>query len=561
MSLVANRQKLETIKIQPDEIAAPQLAEAFRMLLQLVESLNEKVEQLKVENQKLRDENNQLKGEQGQPEIRASTKKKQGDISSEQERKEYKVATEKKSKAKKHKIKIDRTKICVVDKAELPTDAEFKGYQSVVVQDIIIKTDNVEYKKEVYYSPLRKQTYIGKLPEHVKGEFGSGIKTLIYTQKPVTNVSEPKIKEFLESVGTYISEATISRILTKNNEHFHQEKADIYQAGLGTTVYQHIDDTSARVKGQNHYAHIVGNPYYTAYFTTPHKDRLSVLDILQGGHPRSYCFNDEAFDLLTTFRISQKLRAQLHELAFAKVLDEKQMTQLLQQLFPDPNQGKNNRTRIREAGAIAAYHQLSTFPIIPILLSDDAPQFKHLTTEQALCWVHDGRHYKKLHPLVPYHQQQLTAFRELYWHYYRHLLQFKQNPTQELATKLSNQFDQLFSTKTSYPLLDERIAKTKAKKQALLLVLKYPQLPLHNNEAELAARAQTRKRDVSLHTMTPDGTQANDTFLTIVQTAKKLDISPYDYLYDRVSKRFLLPSLAELIVLKASSDAVYHDTC
>ncbi len=394
----------------------------------------------------------------------------------------------------------------------------------------------------------------------MKGEFGPGVKTFVYTQKHVANVSEPKIKDFLESVGVYISEATISRILTKNNEHFHQEKEDIFQAGLGTTIYQHIDDTSARVKGQNHYTHIIGNPYYTAYFTIPHKDRLSVLDLLQGGRPRSYCFNDEAFALLATFRISQKLTVQLRQLAFGQVLDEKQMTQLLQQLFPDPHKGKNNRTRIREAGAIAAYHQLTDFPVIPVLLSDDAPQFKHLTKEQALCWVHDGRHYKKLQPVVPDHQQQLTDFRGQYWDYYRDLLLFKQNPTQEQAEELSTHFDQLFTTETPYQLLDERIAKTNAKKQELLLVLKYPQLPLHNNEAELAARVQARKRDVSLHTMTQDGTQANDTFLAIVQTAKKLDISPYDYIYDRVSKRFLLPSLAELIVLKASSDPDYDDT-
>jgi hypothetical protein len=481
MSPAAIRQKLETINVQPDEIADPQLAEAFRILLQLVESLNEENEQLKVEKQKLRDENNLLKGEQGQPEIKASKKKKQTDISSEQERKERKPPTEKKSKAKKHKIKIDRTKICPVDKTELPDDVEFKGYQSLIVQDIIIKTDNVEYKKEVYYSPSQKQTYIGQLPSHVKGEFGPGIKTFVYTQKHVANVSEPKIKEFLESVGVYISEATISRMLTKNNDHFHQEKANIFQAGLGTTVYQHIDDTSARVKGQNYYTHIIGNPYYTAYFTIPHKDRLSVLDILQGGQPRSYCFNDEAFALLATFRISQKLTAQLRQLAFGKVLDEKQMTQLLQQLFPDPNKGKNNRTRIREAGAIAAYHQQTDFPVIPVLLSDDAPQFKHLTKEQALCWVHDGRHYKKLQPVVPYHQQQLTDFRGQYWDYYRDLLLFKENPTQEQVEELSTQFDQLFATETPYQLLDERIAKTKAKKQELLLVLKYPQLPLHNN--------------------------------------------------------------------------------
>jgi hypothetical protein len=554
------RQILETINVQPDEIADPQLAEAFRILLQLVEILNEENEQLKVEKQKLRDENNLLKGEQGQPEIKVSKKKKQTDISSEQERKERKPPTEKKSKAKKHKLKVDRTEICPVDKAELPNDVEFKGYQSLIVQDIIIKTDNVEYKKEVYYSPCQRQTYIGKLPLHVKGEFGPGVKTFVYTQKYVVNVSEPKIKEFLESVGVYISEATISRMLTKNNDHFQQEKADIFQAGLATTVYQQIDDTGARVNGQNHYTHIICNPYYTAYFTIPHKDRLSVLDILQGGQARSYCFNDEAFALFNTFRISRKLTAQLRKLAFGKVLDEKQMTQLLQQLFPNPNKGKNNRTRIREAGAIAAYHQQTKFPVISVLVSDDAPQFKHLTEEQALCWVHDGRHYKKLQPVVPDHQQQLTDFRGQYWDYYRALLQFKENPTQEQTEKLSTQFDQLFTTETPYQLLDERIAKTKAKKQELLLVLKYPQLPLHNNEAELAARVQARKRDVSLHTMTQDGTQANDTFLTIVQTAKKLDISPYDYIYDRVSNRFLLPSLAELIVLKASSDPDYDDT-
>jgi len=56
------------------------------------------------------------------------------------------------------------------------------------------------------------------------------------------------------------------------------------------------------------------------------------------------------------------------------------------------------------------------------------------------------------------------------------------------------------------------------------MTLKHPEVPLHNNESELGARAQVRRRDVSLHTMTEDGTKANDTFLTIVEAAKKLDV-------------------------------------
>ncbi len=259
--------------------------------------------------------------------------------------------------------------------------------------------------------------------------------------------------------------------------------------------------------------------YYTAYFTTPHKDRLTILDILRGdpdGKARSYLFSEEAFDLLDDFGLSKKLVAQLRERVFGKMLDEAQMQQLLGQIFPDPSKGKIRWTRIMEAAAIAAYHQQTDFPVVEVLLSDGALQFKLLTREQALCWVHDGRNYKKLHPVVPVHGEKLDEFRSKYWDYFRNLSEFGENSPHEEAEALSANFDQLFSTKTGYPALDERIAKSKDKKSELSMVLKHPELPLHNNDAELGARARVRKRDVSLHTMTEDGTKANDTFLTIV---------------------------------------------
>jgi len=170
--------------------------------------------------------------------------------------------------------------VCKVDQNILPDDAEFKGYQDVVVQEIIIKTDNVEYKKEIYYSPSQHKTYMGKLPPEIEGEFGPGVKSLVCTLKHVANVSEPKIHEFLDNFGIYISSATISRTLTKNNELFHQEKADIFLAGLLSTDYQQIDDTSSRVRGVNHYAQIVCNceafliKLFLKVFTTPLTSQL-----------------------------------------------------------------------------------------------------------------------------------------------------------------------------------------------------------------------------------------------------------------------------------------------
>ena len=545
-------QILESLKIQPDDISDKTEAEAFRLLLQIIEILNEENQALKAELQKTRDKLNQLKGEQGKPKF-SVPKKKALDISSENERKSLIPPDKKKSKEKLSKIKIDFTDVCKVDRSILPKDAVFKGYKTVVVQDISITTKNTAYKKEIFYSPSKNRTYTGKLPHKIEGEFGHGVKALIITLKHASNVSEPKIHEFLETVGIYISPATISRILTKKIDVFHQEKADIFRAGLESTVYQQIDDTGAKVNGQNRYVEIICNPFYTAYFTIPTKDRLSILDILQGGKTRIYFFDEEAFALLESFRLSNKIISKLRDNALDKVLDEKQMRKLLAEIFPDPNKGKNQRTRIMEAGAIAAYHNRTDFPMIKALLSDGAPQFKKLTEEQALCWIHDARNYKKLGPVVPMHKKELEDFKVLYWNYYRKLLQFKENHTQENAEKLSAEFDVLVSTKTNYQALNERIEKTRENKVELLLTLKYPEIPLHNNAAELGARAQVRKRDVSLHTMTEEGTKASDTFSTIVQTAKKLEVSVFDYVSDRVSKSFKMPSLAKLIETKKSS--------
>jgi hypothetical protein len=168
-------------------------------LLNLVESLVDEKGQLTKTVQQLNDEINHLKGEQGKPEFTSS--KKDGDISSEEERKNAEDRKPKSKNAprnrnpKQSKIKIDRYEICRVDKKELPEDAIFKGHKDYVVQDIIIKTENVKYSREVYYSPSKKKYYYGQLPIEVKGEFGPGIRTLIPVLKSECNMSETFMTE------------------------------------------------------------------------------------------------------------------------------------------------------------------------------------------------------------------------------------------------------------------------------------------------------------------------------------------------------------------------------
>jgi len=57
----------------------------------------------------------------------------------------------------------------------LPVDAEFKGYEEVVVQDIKLTTDNVLFRKQKYYSPSGKNLLSGTT-RWLRGEFGPGIK-------------------------------------------------------------------------------------------------------------------------------------------------------------------------------------------------------------------------------------------------------------------------------------------------------------------------------------------------------------------------------------------------
>ena len=107
-----------------------------------------------------------------------------------------------------------------------------------------------------------------------------------------------------------------------------------------------------------------------------------------------------------------------------------------------------------------------------------------------------------------------------------------------------------FQRQLGYDALDQRIALTKDKKEALLLALKFPFLPLHNNDAENGAQHQARLRDIHLQTKNIKGTEVKDTFATIVKTARKLKVNVMDYLHDRVTKKFAMPSLASLILKK-----------
>ena len=507
-------------------------------LSNLVEALHRENFALKTENQRLKDEINRLKGQKGKPNI-----KPKSSIKKNEPNKKLKPKKKWKKQSKLNRVKIDDTEVIKYE-GSLPDDAQYKGYRNVVVQDIVIKTNNIEFKLERYYSPSEEKAYEAPLPDYIRGEFGAGLKSWVLFWYFHSRIPENRIHQMLSDIGIIISAGEISNIIVKDHDTFHQEKTDIIKAGIQSSSYQHIDDTGARVKGTNQYFTVLCNDYFSAFFINPKKDRLTVIGILSQKEELSFLINPYTISFLDERKLKAQVLSSLKPFLKMGVMTREKFEKELNLLIPDLKD--RHRTMILEAAAITAYQENHATPAIHRLVCDDAKQFYHITTLRAL-WVHEERHYQKLVPFLPDHQKLVNDFRSKIWDYYYELTEYKKNPKVEEKIRLSNLFDDIFSTKTGYDDLDYRIQMTKKKKDSLLVVLDYPDTPLHNNPAELAIRMYVVKRKISFGTRSDDGTKSWETFFTIMDTCFKLGINFRNYLYDRISNHNKMLSLSSFI--------------
>jgi hypothetical protein len=522
--------------------------QAIRALLGLVEELAAENRALRAENEQLRDELRRLKGGSGRPKIPPGAGGST-DYSSERERRPAPKTWQK--RGKQDRLRIDRTERLAVDPATLPSDAVFKGYETVVVQDLVLRTDTVAFEQEVWYSPSERRSYRARRPAGYEGTFGPHLKALVVTLAYAGGMSETKLLELVRSSGVAISAGTLSTLLTEGRAAFADEARDVLRAGLASMPYQHLDDTSTRVDGAGWYCHILCNDLYTAYRTTPGKDRRTIVEVLRGGRPAAYRYDREAERHLAFLGLSARAQARVQAaIAPDQELDDVTLAALLD--GPLARLGPRQREQVREALAVAAYLADPDWPVIRTLVCDDAPQFRAITDELALCWIHEGRHFKQLTPWLPQARAALADILDQFWTYYRELLAYREHPSPEERARLDARFDELFGTVTGYHELDRRLALTRDKKPELLLVLHHPELPLHNNPAELGARQRVRKRDVSFGPRSPAGADAWDTFMTLAATTRKLGLDFAAYLRDRFTRAGQIPPLADLITARAA---------
>jgi len=535
--------------IDLEKITDLELRSAIVLLLNSLETALKTIDEIKKENQSLKNENAILKGEQGQPDIKPKSNNTNiSSVKRYQEHPKKHKRTSRDNKIKEHKIKIDHVVICQIDKTKLPVDIINKGYERTITQNIIFKSNNTKYLREKFYSPSLCQTYIAPLPDDYKGYIHPNLKTFCHIFHHSWDVSRSKLISGLSSIGVHISAGMLNNIFFEPATLLIKEKNSILKAGLNGT-YTQIDGTSALVAGEKCVTQILCSPDFAVFSTLAHKNRLHILFAMQGEpcEGLQYAYNNETEKYLQHFNISIEDKEILrNRFSNGQILTEWEFQSIIAKEYPVLYSKPNMFKKVCESFAFGHYFTQTDYPVIDYLVSDDAKEYKMLSRCQMLCWIHDARYYNKLSPQLENHRTILSNFKDLYWTFYRLLLDYKQHSCEETATTLDDKFDKLFVPDTEYFELNKEIERTKSNKAELLTVLKQPALPLHNNLSELNARVLVRKRDISLHTMSDLGTQVKDAMMSIIQTAKLLGVDIWKYISDLINQKNEF-SLADLI--------------
>ena len=495
---------------------------------------------LKAENQALRDEVARLKGLPPRPPSRPSgMEQATGDAGPGKGRN--------KQSRRRRGAKRDREAVTteVVVKAAPPPGSRFKGYQDILVRELTLTSAVVRYRRERWAAPSGEPV-LAPLPAGIVGGFGPGLRRFLLVAHAQGQVTTERLVAVLAGIGIEISKRQVVRLLTSRLDDLVTEDREVLRAGLATAGWVTVDDTAARHARQDAFTTQIGDGRFTAFRSGASKSRLAFLSTLRAGHGE-YVINEAALEYMRGRALAGPVIEMLAAHPAKVFADEAAWTAHLATLGIDRLAVTPEPVRIATEGAL--WGTIQAHGLLPgtVIVSDDAGQFR--LGEHALCWVHAER---LVHKLVPANDLQCRAIaltRTLIWWLYADLKAWQRDPCPRRAAALRARFDRIFTRRTGYVVLDRLLARLHRRKAELLRVLRRPEIPLHTNGSENDIRACVTKRKISGGTMSEDGRTARDVLLGLMKTCRKLGVSFYRYLGDRlrVPAAMPVPPLPDLV--------------
>jgi hypothetical protein len=509
-------------------------------VIQLLEIIRQQAEEI----QRLKDEIARLKGHPGRPKMRPSRLE---NLKGEVKEGEGETGTRRPGSAKRRKteeLEIHETRRIAPE--GIPEGSTFKGYNDYTVQDVQIRPHNIRYRLEKWETPDGRYI-VGQLPESVQdGHFGPTLVGFILYQYYHGHVTQPLLLEQLWEYGIDISAGQLSCLLTENKESFHDEKEEILDTGLQVSRYVQVDDTGARHQGKNGYCTHIGNEWFAWFESTESKSRINFLKLLRAGRV-DYVLNVDALAYMAGQGLAQKWLRVLQGQGERILGDDQAWETFLQS---EGIIGERVRQIVTEGALLGSVLHHGIAPDL-VIISDDAGQFKILL--HALCWVHAERALDKIVAYTEQEREDLEAIQDGLWTLYRDLKAYKQAPDEQKKSELDTRFNELFTTQTHSESLNNALQRIDANKAELLLVLERPEIPLHNNLSENAIREYVKRRKISGSTRSEAGRRCRDTFTSLKKTCRKLEVSFWQYLLDRLGRKGTIPRLSALIRQRAMS--------
>ncbi len=500
------------------------------LVIALLEVINEQAKKIEALEQEIL----KLKKETTKPKIKPSKLNDENKDDKKPKRKSTKDTLKRKKNIEIHEEKK-------VEPKDIPADAKFVGYYDIEVQDIVMKPHNIRYKL-AQYKTVDGKYITAKLPKNARTKhFGADLCTFILYQYHHQHVTQPLLLEQLEAIGIDISSGQLNTIITDNLEEFHEEKNEILKAGLSNPNFIQTDDTMARHNGVNGYCTQIGNEFFTWFESTQSKSRINFLELLTNGVEKPlYTFNPIAIEYMENQKLPQKWFSKLENIDIS-ISDKKKFDEWLIEV------GIVTPKNIRIVTESALIGGLTTqgIPVDLSIVSDGARQFNIF--DHASCWIHAERVVNRLIPLEDENKKLVESARGDIWDVYQKLKAYKLNPTEEMKLIIDSEFDKFAGKITGYEALNKAVNTFKKNKSDLLKVLNKPYLPLHNNLSERDIRDYVKKRKISGSTRSEKGRKARDTFASLKKTCKKLGISFFDYLKDRVLGDANIPPLGESV--------------
>jgi hypothetical protein len=421
-----------------------------------------------------------------------------------------------------------------------PPGATFKGWSDYTVQDITIAKKVILFKLATYVDASGNTISATLPPDYKTGHFGPQLIAYCLYQYHQCHVTQPLLLEALREFGIDISSGQLNIILVENKESYHAEKEAMLEPALRGADYFNTDDTSARHDGKNGYCTHVGGLLFSYFKSTESKSRINFLEVLRGKYT-DYVISDEALEYMFEHGAPEELLNLLEGAPRKRFANFKKWMKHLGRLGIVTEKGQ----RLATEGALVGSLFSHGFHDELVIISDDAPQFA--LSLNALCWIHAERHFRKFIPVSDQVRLELEKVRDAIWNLYRDLKAYKINSGADQKEVLSKEFDRVFTMRTSSAALNDLIDRTFMNKEKLLRVLDYPSIPLHNNDSERDIREYVKKRKISGSTRSIAGRQARDTFTSLKKTCRKLGISFWKYLQDRVAGVGTIPPLPVII--------------